>query len=377
MAYSHTQKKRSSFPKPAAAAVLITVLVGIAVVAFLIGNPSVSSSSPEEVSAGIDFLHQKESLDTDEIDQVLAERRRARLIAEHDENIRRLEDESTDIWSLFTDYVIFGDSRSVSFSFSGMLSEDRVFADTGNLIWDAETSMDAAAALNPSYIFFNYGLNDIVAGIWDTYDAYVADYEEVLKGAQERFPDALIFVNSILLVKEPERSKLIIWEEIPLINDMLRQMCERDGFFYIDNDQICEEHWDLYQEDEKHLLPEFYPYWGKNMMRAVYDSVLKDAGVDTGSTGSSGDVAEEAGSAGDPFYSGETYEDAGYGTDEYGYTEYGTDEYGAAEYGTDEYGYTEYGTDEYGYAEYGTDEYGYTEYGTDGYGAAEYGEEYY
>ena len=116
MAYSHTQKKRSSFPKPAAAAVLITVLVGIAVVAFLFGNPSFSSTAPEEVSAGIDFLHQKESLDVGEIDQVLAERRRTLLIAEHDENIRRLEDESTDIWSLFTDYVIFGDSRSVTFS---------------------------------------------------------------------------------------------------------------------------------------------------------------------------------------------------------------------------------------------------------------------
>ena len=303
MPHSRAQKKKRAFPA-AAAGILIIILVGIAVVAFVFGNIPGGEPAPEEVAAGVEFLKQKEELDVGEIDRVLADRRQARLIAEHDENIRRLEDPATDIWSLFTDYVILGDSRAVTFSFAGMLSEDRVFADTGNLIWDAEASMDAVTALNPSYLFFCYGLNDIVAGIWDTYDAYVADYEEMLKGVQERFPDALIFVNSILLVKEPERSELITWEEIPQINDLLRQMCERNGFFYIDNDQICEEHWDLYQDDDKHMLPEFYPYWGKNMMRAVYDSVLRDAGIEAGNS----EVANadtEAG--GNPVYETEAY----------------------------------------------------------------------
>ena len=301
--------------------IILLILAVIILAAILAGTAAFGkqygeAAAPEEISEGVAFLQQQEALNVEEIDRVMADRRKQELIAEYDENIRRLEDESTDVWSLFHDYVLLGDSRAVTFSFAGMLAEDRVFADTGNLIWDAEYSMDSVASLNPAYIFFCYGLNDIVAGIWTTYEDYVSDYEEMLRGVRERLPGATIFVNSILLVREPTRSELYSWEAIPEVNDLLREMCEWNGFIYIDNDQICEEHWDLYQEDDKHMEPEFYPYWGRNMMRAVYDSAFADVMGE--------ENAEE--------YTDESYTDEGY-TDE-GYTDeyYGEEGYGVETY---------------------------------------------
>ena len=49
-------------------------------------------------------------------------------------------------------------------------------------------------------------------------------------------------------------------------------MCARDGYHFVNNDKIAEEHKDLWEIDGIHLLSTFYPYWAVNMMMAVYDT---------------------------------------------------------------------------------------------------------
>ena len=46
-------------------------------------------------------------------------------------------------------------------------------------------------------------------------------------------------------------------------------MTEQNGFRYIDNTYVAEEHQNLYQDDGLHLQPDFYKYWAANMLTEV------------------------------------------------------------------------------------------------------------
>ena len=48
-------------------------------------------------------------------------------------------------------------------------------------------------------------------------------------------------------------------------------MCEKNGYAFVNNDKLAEEHMDLWDPDSIHLQKEFYPYWAANMMMTVYD----------------------------------------------------------------------------------------------------------
>ena len=50
---------------------------------------------------------------------------------------------------------------------------------------------------------------------------------------------------------------------------MIKAYCEENGYPYIDNTQIVEEHSDLYDEDGIHLQEDFYEYWAVNMLAEV------------------------------------------------------------------------------------------------------------
>lgn len=52
-------------------------------------------------------------------------------------------------------------------------------------------------------------------------------------------------------------------------NDALKAMTEQNGFRYIDNTYVAEEHQNLYQDDGLHLQPDFYKYWAANMLTEV------------------------------------------------------------------------------------------------------------
>ena len=189
---------------------------------------------------------------------------------EREERMEQMLSGEIDVWSLFTDFVLMGDSRAVGFSYYDYMSENRVIAGGGWIIRDIITNLPAVQAINPTSIFLCFGLNDTSIGYWDTGEEYAAEYLDVLNTLQSTFPNANIYVNSILPARDPAFELSSKWYEIPDYSAAVERMCEANGYAFVNNDAIAEEYAYMYDPDGIHLQREFYPYWAANMMLTVY-----------------------------------------------------------------------------------------------------------
>ena len=276
---------------PAAAVLLIA-----AAVIFFVKMDSGHSS--EKVSEGIHYLKMLEEEDVQEVEDLIALQQKDRRQAEKDEIMRQVEAGEIDVWSLFTDYVLMGDSRGVGFSYYGFMPEERVIAGGGWTIRDIAEHMDEIRAMNPTSIFLCFGLNDTSIGYWDTPEPYAAEYLEVIQNLQQEFPNATVYVSSILPAREVAFQTSEKWREIPQYSAAVENMCRENGIPFANNDAISEKYASLWDPDGIHLQEDFYPMWAANLIMAVYGG--DDSG--TGAASSS----EETEQSGETDQSGET-----------------------------------------------------------------------
>ena len=182
------------------AAALIGVLCAVLIISSVIGLRRLTSRSRnyDSTADGLTYLRELSARDLSSIDATLAAQKKAHESAERAQRMKELTDGTVDIWSYFTDYVMFGDSRAVGFSYFGFLSESRVIADSGWTIRDLEANLDDIVAMTPSSVYLAFGLNDVGMGYWATPDEYAAEFKTVLETIKERLPNASVYVNSIL-----------------------------------------------------------------------------------------------------------------------------------------------------------------------------------
>ena len=122
-----------------AAAVLALVLVILLV-------KSLWDPQRAEVREGTKYLKELESKDLASVEASVKEvKKQAQAEA--------IEAGELSVWAQFSDYVIFGDSRTVGFYFHEFLDKQRVLADGGLTIADIPDYEDQMVALNPSYLF--------------------------------------------------------------------------------------------------------------------------------------------------------------------------------------------------------------------------------
>ena len=210
-----------------AAVCAVLLLAGIIILAKELWNPG-----REEVKAGVQYLKELESKDINSVEaDVKAVKKQSQIDA--------IEAGELSLWAQFSDYVIFGDSRTVGFSY------------------------------HPSYLFLCTGLNDVSIGYWNTPEEYVTAYEEVVQELMSKLPDTDIYINSIFPAQDPAFERSSKWLEIPDYNAALKEWCEEKGYHYIDNTQVYEEHRDLYESDGIHFRKDFYQYWAMNILAEV------------------------------------------------------------------------------------------------------------
>lgn len=256
--------------------VLILVLLVVILVCCSAGSDKDASDEDAAVAQGISYLESLEAIGPQAVDTLLKEQRAAEIQAMRDERLRQLESGEISVWSLFEDYVILGDSRTCGFMFGNYLDNDRILAAYGDYITAVERHIPSIEKYDPSYIFLCYGLNDIVQIGWETPEAYIADCRDILADLQARFPDAKIYVNSIFRCYEPAISeRWEKWSETQEYSDAVQQMCEEEGYYFIENENIDESMAYLWQEDGIHFISEFYPIWATNMIMEVYDSEIQ------------------------------------------------------------------------------------------------------
>lgn len=223
------------------------------------------------------LLAEQAALDPKEVDRLVKTRReeekKARDAEEQESQRQAMIDEvesaGDDIWSRFHDYVVLGDSRAVGFYYYKFLQTSRVLAEGGDCIMDIESHMDEIRALDPSYIYLCYGLNDTGMGYWANGDEYYVDCKRILTELKSAFPDATIVVSSILPAKEFAMEQNPVWRKIPDFSEAMRKACGECGACFADNEALVNKYMDVYWDvDGVHLMPDFYPYWAANLLLA-------------------------------------------------------------------------------------------------------------
>ena len=278
-------RKRSVNWKAVILAAVIVLAVAAAAVMAVRSMRSGRRSSA--VSAGIAWLEAQEAADVDEVQQRLLEQKQQRMNEEREKRRRELTDGTIDVWTLFRDCAIMGDSRAVGFSYFDFMPEERVIAGAGWTIRDIEEHLQELKAVNPTIVFLCFGLNDTSIGIWQTPQEYAAEYDQIIQHINRELPNTQVYVNSILPARDPAFDTAEKWREIPDYSGAVEGLCAQKGYHFVNNDAIAEEHSDLWEIDGIHLLSTFYPYWAVNMMMAVYDT-------DTGTAAEAAETEETA-----------------------------------------------------------------------------------
>ena len=185
--------------------------------------------------------------------------------------IEKIRNDEVDVWSLFHDYVILGDSRAVGFWYFDFLPEDNCLTGGGDTIKNIDMNMDGILSRNPKYIFLCYGLNDVSIGYWDTPEEYVTEMMADIADLQQRIPGVTVVVSSILPARDPAFELSSKWRNIPDFSAAVGKACREAGVIFVDNDGISEEYADWWQPDGIHVRPEFYPYWAKNLIIGIIE----------------------------------------------------------------------------------------------------------
>lgn len=188
------------------------------------------------------------------------------LSAEQLALIDSIRNEEVDIWSMFHDYVILGDSRAVGFWYFDFLPKENCLTGGGDTIRNVEMNMDGILSRNPKYIFMCYGLNDVSIGYWKTKEEYVEEIMIVIADLQERLPETTVVVSSILPARDPAFELSSKWYNIPDYSAAVEAACKEAGVIFVNNDAISEKYASWWQPDGIHIRPEFYPYWAQNLI---------------------------------------------------------------------------------------------------------------
>lgn len=236
------------------------VLLLVVLVTFIVAWQK-KTEEKSRVKQGVSYLKSLEKQDVSEINNQIK-------AIETDLNLNLAESDDTDaIWSQFEDAVIIGDSRALGFSYWEFVPEEQVLAKGGGKITDVqEEYIDQLKASAPGQIYLCFGLNDVGIGFWPEPSDYAAVYEETMELLAENLPDCSVYINSILpavgvgLEADPDYSRIGDY------NDALAAMSDENGYHYVDNTAIAEQHADLYSDDGLHVQKEFYKYWAANML---------------------------------------------------------------------------------------------------------------
>lgn len=243
----------------------IVVVVGIVtVIALIIGIQMwrQGKENRSKIQQGVKYLESLEKQDVAAISSRIDAVRAAQSLelSETDENA---------VWRGFDGAMILGDSRAVGFEFFEFLLEDQVIAESGRKITDVQEEIEEVKKINPKQIFLCFGLNDIRSELWPEPADYAAAYQQVVALLNQELPGTMVYINSILPAMGSGLAEYEGYSRIGEYNAALQEMAEANGYRYIDNTAVAEEHVELYEIDGLHLQKDFYKYWAMNMLKGV------------------------------------------------------------------------------------------------------------
>ncbi len=244
----------------AAIAVLLCV-----VSVFIILLPKTNAVSSIDLK-GADFIQTMEATPTDQIENTIYEKRKQSIL-------NRFRENPDQIWPMFNDMniVISGDSRGVGFSAYEYVDYNHNISQISKTIYNIPENYELLQALNPNIIIYTYGINDL--GLYGQYGVtqYITDLQIFVDTTRELIPGVDVYINSIPPCLPSEYARSPVWAEIPAWNVIIKQYCENHGIHYIDIQDLCDSHPEMYNDDGVHFHDEFYPLWGMEIITQIID----------------------------------------------------------------------------------------------------------
>ncbi len=261
----------------AAMVVLLVSLLVVLIIAIL--SPSEAKASVEEGIAYLELMETKVPSVTEPTTQppvegntdVYQPTEPLDLPEEQLELLRQIKNDEIDIWTMFDDCIMMGDSRAVGYWYYDFLPEEQCMTGGGDTIRNIENYITELQTIAPKYIFLCYGINDVSIGFWDTPEEYVEEMMQVIDDLEQKIPGVTVVVGSILPAKDPAFDLSSKWRDIPDFNLVISEACAENGVIFVNNDAISLEHFDWWQPDGIHIRPEFYPYWAKNLICGIIE----------------------------------------------------------------------------------------------------------
>ncbi len=245
---------------------LIAAVVIVAVIFLKVrGNSSA-------VKEGIAYLEEQEAVDIKDVQNAVSEVAQKRASVRRAELKQQFIDGEVDVWSMFTDYVLLGDSRAEGFSAYGFLSDDRVLAEKGETILDIENHLTQIQAASPTTVILAFGMNDVIGNIGSSPEGWAKEYLKQIKSIQTVAPHADIYVNDIVAPQDTAYAEFPALMDYDVYNMALKEMCEKNGYFYVDTSETTEANPGLYEADGIHVSGAFYEQWAADIIMTMLDS---------------------------------------------------------------------------------------------------------
>ena len=251
--------------------ILLIMLIVVSAVIMRGCGGSGTDAAGDKIREGAAYLKREAGGSVEAVEQIIRDQEAAHIQAEKDSLVAQVKANPDQVWSLFKDYCIMGDSRAVGFWYYEYLPQSNCFSDGGLTIRNIADYHDQLLALNPAHVYLCFGLNDVSIGYWSTPEEYCAEYLQILTDLQREMPSTTFYISSILPARDPAFETSSLWRNIPEFSEAVRQMCVENGYPFIDNEEICKQFADLWDDDGIHVMREFYPYWAANMIIATYE----------------------------------------------------------------------------------------------------------
>ncbi len=244
---------------------LILILAGlliIVIIAAIVINQRAKAAA--ELVPGQEYIQSLEQTDTAEIENEIRDIRIEKLKTD-------MESGEINVWQMFSDVAIVGDSRAEAFNSFEVLDSRHVAAKIGitvkGALADFDTFKSELTSVNPSSIILIFGLNDVEDKI--SVETYIKELMDLSNQLQETFPEATIYINSILPTTQHAIDKVAAYEDIPSWNDTVSAYCEENNVPYVDITDTVEAHTDLYEPDGIHMTKEFLEYWAMDIITEI------------------------------------------------------------------------------------------------------------
>jgi len=239
--------------------VIITLVPFTIIIVTLIFHYQTLSSDNAKLDEGVQVL-------------VALENRDLYTIEEKIDYLKRRTFDSGDYSALFGNSVIFGDSIAEGLGLYGFLSPTSLVAVMGKSTENSLEDVPALVNLAPRNVFFELGLNDI-SHPYNTLDAYINSYENLIDSVRLQLPNTQIHICSIFPVTDETLKEHPEFSQIEVYNAALTEMAKRKNVYYIDTYVLLKNNNQYHTEDGIHVIQEFYPLW---MDTLINNSNLKN-----------------------------------------------------------------------------------------------------